>query len=232
MKHSGQIALVLLILSACSPYNDMQGLNPKDYYADHPVKNTVETRIKSYTVRFASNSDRLTADSIDELDEALAEASPQATKTVTVYIARAQLANSARQQHLTKLLRSMGYQKKQIRFEPAAEISGKEARIEATYTAVVSPHCPDWRVSPVTNYSNTAHQANFGCATTVNLGLMVADPQDLVKGKGESANDSDAVTSGAAVNAYKNSSGSSSGSAATGSAASADSGTSAVDTAQ
>ena len=54
--------------------------------------------------------------------------------------------------------------------------------------AVVLPDCPDWRMSPVTTYSNT-HQANFGCATTVNLGLMVADPHDLVRGTGAAGMD-------------------------------------------
>ncbi len=45
-------------------------------------------------------------------------------------------------------------------------------------------------MSPVTTYSNT-HQGNFKCAQVVNLGLMVADPHDLVKGTGDVPTDTE-----------------------------------------
>ncbi len=47
---------------------------------------------------------------------------------------------------------------------------------------VTLPGCPDWTGRPGITYNNTP-SSNFGCATAVNLGLMVADPGDIVAGR-------------------------------------------------
>ena len=47
---------------------------------------------------------------------------------------------------------------------------------------VTPPDCPDWTKSPNGDHEN-AVTSNFGCANVTNLGLMVADPRDLVVGR-------------------------------------------------
>jgi pilus assembly protein CpaD len=47
---------------------------------------------------------------------------------------------------------------------------------------VTPPNCPNWTKSPSGNHEN-AGSSDFGCATLTNLGLMVADPRDLVIGR-------------------------------------------------
>lgn len=47
---------------------------------------------------------------------------------------------------------------------------------------VTPPACPDWSRQSGVDYANKPH-TNFGCATETNLGLMIADPRDLVKGR-------------------------------------------------
>ena len=47
---------------------------------------------------------------------------------------------------------------------------------------VVPPRCPNW-AKPSQRDPLNQPASNFGCATTVNLGLMVADPADLVRGR-------------------------------------------------
>jgi pilus assembly protein CpaD len=47
---------------------------------------------------------------------------------------------------------------------------------------VTPPDCPNWTKSPSESHEN-ALSSNFGCATLTNLGLMVADPRDLVIGR-------------------------------------------------
>ncbi|HEX6112428.1 MAG TPA: CpaD family pilus assembly lipoprotein [Geminicoccaceae bacterium] len=47
---------------------------------------------------------------------------------------------------------------------------------------VTLPACPDWSRKSGTDFSNQPH-SNFGCATQTNLGLMVAEPKDLVSGR-------------------------------------------------
>lgn len=62
------------------------------------------------------------------------------------------------------------------------------------------PPCPDWTKFPGANFANTVH-SNFGCATAINLGLMVADPADLKSGRG--LGPADGEYSAAAIERYR-----------------------------
>ncbi len=44
---------------------------------------------------------------------------------------------------------------------------------------VTPPDCPNWTKSSSGDHDNAA-TSNFGCSNVTNLGLMVADPRDLV----------------------------------------------------
>lgn len=48
---------------------------------------------------------------------------------------------------------------------------------------VTLPACPDWSRRSGTDFANLPH-SNQGCATESNLGLMIAEPRDLVRGRG------------------------------------------------
>lgn len=47
---------------------------------------------------------------------------------------------------------------------------------------VVLPPCPDWSRRSGTDFANQPH-TNFGCAVQTNLGLMIANPRDLERGR-------------------------------------------------
>lgn len=47
---------------------------------------------------------------------------------------------------------------------------------------VTPPRCPDWTKQPGTDSANR-RSSNYGCATVTNLGLMVANPGDLIQGR-------------------------------------------------
>jgi pilus biogenesis lipoprotein CpaD len=72
---------------------------------------------------------------------------------------------------------------------PAALASTPEAwrqnrRVELVLERylVTLPGCPDWSRRSGTDFANLPH-SNFGCATQTNLGLMVAEPRDLLRGR-------------------------------------------------
>jgi type IV pilus biogenesis protein CpaD/CtpE len=46
---------------------------------------------------------------------------------------------------------------------------------------LISPDCPNWTASPTHSFSN-GRPSNMGCAYVTNLGLMLEDPRDLVRG--------------------------------------------------
>ena len=65
--------------------------------------------------------------------------------------------------------------------------------------AVTLPPCPNWSQPRANDFTN-APPSNFGCATAVNLGLMVASPADLVGGRQLAP--ADGKPAAAAVNRY------------------------------
>lgn len=63
------------------------------------------------------------------------------------------------------------------------------------------PGCPDWsRDSSVDYNQNTS--SNYGCATNASLAAMIANPEDLVHGRGTTGG-SDPVRAGKAIDAFR-----------------------------
>jgi len=60
---------------------------------------------------------------------------------------------------------------------------------------VTPPACPNWTSMPAADWTNRP-PSQFGCATAANLGLMVADPGDLVQGRAAPLWDGEAATLG------------------------------------
>lgn len=55
-------------------------------------------------------------------------------------------------------------------------------RIVVTRSTASVPNCPNWTKTTEANYNSSNHP-NYGCATNSNLAAMVADPEDLVRGR-------------------------------------------------
>lgn len=189
----------LLLLTGC-PGLDMQGNDPREYYAEHPIKNSIESRSKTILVHFAAGQNRLSPAETDNLSDGLHPLSMAAVESIHIGYAPVDAKNEARRAHLKKMLRNMGYAKGSYAFSPSTALTAGEMQLDISYSIVISPDCPDWRTSPVTTHSNT-HQGNYGCASEVNLGMMVADPHDLVRGT-EEAMPIDTITAAKSVQDY------------------------------
>jgi pilus assembly protein CpaD len=59
---------------------------------------------------------------------------------------------------------------------------GDEMTIELERYVVTPPNCPDWSKPSGGDPTNSV-SSNFGCADVTNLGLMVANPRDLLVGR-------------------------------------------------
>lgn len=73
-------------------------------------------------------------------------------------------------------------------------------RVVVTRSQASVPSCPDWSTTHENNYNGGNH-SNHGCASNSNLAAMVADPEDLVRGRESGRLDRNSGK--AAVNAYK-----------------------------
>jgi pilus assembly protein CpaD len=72
-------------------------------------------------------------------------------------------------------------------------------RVVVTRSQASVPSCPDNRTAHGQNF-NAGNNSNYGCAMNSNLAAMVADPEDLVRGRDNKRLDSNIGK--AAVNAY------------------------------
>lgn len=197
---------VLPLISACSPKYDLQGKDPYKYYAQNPIENKVETRHSLISVNF----DRKTGEMIEKETFAaeIMEIRPRAVDEIVVRLPSAMPNKKQHIEYIKKMLRYHGHTK------PVKVVSNEapelySAMVDITHAAVIPPDCPDWKRSPVTTYSNMT-PANYGCSSAVNLGLMIDDPHDLVRGRDSKS--SDTQRSNKALSDYK--SGASAGAAA------------------
>ncbi len=80
------------------------------------------------------------------------------------------------------------------------EVAPGTFRVIVSRSKAEVPGCPDWsRASQPEFGANT--MSNYGCATNANLAAMVANPEDLIIGRGSSV--ADAQTAGKAIKSYR-----------------------------
>jgi pilus assembly protein CpaD len=82
----------------------------------------------------------------------------------------------------------------------AGEAPAGGVRIVVSRSMASVPGCPSWRDHSMTDFTGGASD-NYGCASATNLAAMIADPRDLVEGRG-SGLDPKNVVSGRAIKAY------------------------------
>jgi pilus assembly protein CpaD len=83
----------------------------------------------------------------------------------------------------------------------AGNVASGSVRVIVSRAKATVPGCPDWSRQSEANF-NSHNASNYGCAINGNLAAMIADPRDLVLGRGgDSA--SDASTSGKAIKSYR-----------------------------
>ncbi len=82
------------------------------------------------------------------------------------------------------------------------QVPAGSVRVVASRSTASVPGCPDWAASNngVTPPQGTS--SNFGCSTNSNLAAMIADPEDLIRGRNGSGSGS-AATAGRAIKTYR-----------------------------
>lgn len=82
----------------------------------------------------------------------------------------------------------------------SGELQPGLARVVITRSRATVPGCPDWTESSDANFQNGL-SSGYGCANNSNLAAMVADPEDLIKGR-KGSTDTYINTSNTTIKAY------------------------------
>jgi pilus assembly protein CpaD len=182
--------LVLLAsLSACAPYT--QEWSP----AQSPKRNVVNWVEVRHPVAFAGGAAELAPADRAALERFVGRQARGESVRITVAAADPGSPLAVRRETAVAAhLRSLGLD---ATLGPvAADAANPSAVVVSVGRFVVTPpSCPDWSKSAGGDPANTTG-SNFGCASAVNLGLMVADPGHLVRGAAMGPGDGDALAKG------------------------------------
>lgn len=167
------LAAAIIVCACTTPPAVVEKLNT-------PKENSVQLFNYQHQVHFLPNSATPAPGEDDALTAFLARMSPQPSDQMTVQFNGVPDAlTNARVQHVAEELRRR-FPDTEIGTGPGETDTGAVAVSIGRYMAS-TPTCPDWSNIDPEGFSN-APSANFGCATTSNLGAMVANPADLLHG--------------------------------------------------
>lgn len=106
-----------------------------------------------------------------------------------------------RRQEIVSLLRKAGVPVEAIHADAGEAPPIDGANITVRTHVVVLPQCPDWSADPRRGYDNQP-SSNWGCATAINFGIMLADPHDLIRGQAPGPADGERLAK--AIERYRN----------------------------
>lgn len=154
----------------------------------------VESVSYTHSVVFAENTFILTLEHRRQLDRFVARTQVGREDRIEV------LAGPGRQAPMDRRVESVAAYLRHLGAQVSAGAAGFGDRPPAAKTVdvvvrrpiVVLPGCPDWSAKPDDTYDNVVSR-NWGCATATNLGMMIANPRDLVAGRRLTPADGDAA---------------------------------------
>lgn len=176
------VAAALLAVAACAP--ESAHWSPRQAHRHNDVRwITFE-----HTARFLPGADDLSDEESRRLTAFLARHEAGYGDQMLIGavgdISRPEAARAAgrREAAVAALLRRNELGARLLPRTPGAERWNGTVRIVLGRFIVIPPECPDWSKRADADPANE-ESSNLGCATATNLGLMVANPQDLVRGR-------------------------------------------------
>lgn len=170
--------LLALGLSACAPQTSLWSAAEQP-----PRQNKVEHVRLTHAMSFAPRARALDAAETQRLEDFLHRQKVGYGDKVTLIVsAEASPLAKARREALLKLLHRDGLYDVAVREGEAPAAWRDQATLVVGRYIVIPPACPDWSKPSGSDFTNTVG-SNFGCASAVNLGMMVANPGDLVQGE-------------------------------------------------
>src|SRR4051812_13583826 len=170
MKRRAAPVALSLLLSACAT----------DYTKSEAPNNLrVDGASTRVDIAFAPGSARLAPGEAAHLDRLVATGVVRPADRVTIAAAGPPLLAEQRTAALSSALLAYGIVADRA---PVEAVPANHAILGIGRYSVSLPPCPNWSSPPTAQYTNM-YWSNRGCASSTNLGLMVASPADLVSGR-------------------------------------------------
>lgn len=176
----GKIFLAILLLSLTACAREQAAWTS----VEAPNRLQVDWRSESFVASFQPGAAELGADERAKLarflDASLRTGDERITLSPPTDLDRA--LTTRRIDHLRQIVASAA-PRRPVTVAPIADgrLGAGSAMVVVGRYVVSTPSCPNWRKPSGIDSANQP-SSNFGCANETNLGLMVADPADLVVG--------------------------------------------------
>ena len=172
------LLLMVVLTTGCTPHQP-------------PKMVTVENRDVTHAVTYDNGHTMLSAEELYALDKFLEPISPLAVDSVVIERGDDAKTTLQRVQKLDRLLAARGFARSFIAYATANGGVSSMVTLRVRYNIANGPkNCPDWSDSAIANHNNKKF-SNMGCATLANMAKHVANPGDLIKGKGDTTPDPD-----------------------------------------
>src|SRR5579862_6971859 len=202
MARLAPVLVVTLLAAGCTP--DVARWTP----AESPKENKIDFVTMAHPVSFAPGAVTPTSAEVKSLSGFLDSVSfgygDQVTLDAGPHSGNAS-ADALATKRVDAVMGALRHLRIRAQVASRPTVDGALARNAVIVTVgryvATAPNCPDRTKPEADDYANNT-ESNFGCATATNLGLMVANPGDLVHGRAPGPADGDFATRG--VQAYRN----------------------------
>ncbi len=192
------VTATLVVLGACAP--DTAEWSP----VESPKKNRVDWVAFHHTVRFGAQDALLSERAKTGLSTFVRRLGKGEGVRITVAAHPGKggaLIAGRREAAVTAYLRTQGLRPGLAPAALGKGGGGSSVIVSIGRYVVTTPKCPDWSKPSHKDFDNRV-SSNFGCATETNLGLMVANPGDLLRGRSAGPADGEAMAK--SIEAYRN----------------------------
>jgi pilus assembly protein CpaD len=172
------LAAAALLVAGCAPQNT------RELAAQSPKTNDVKLTSLTHPVRFPPGSGILGEAESRDLSAFLASEGEHYGSNIALIEgdSRNVKLSAQRRSSIERVLERQGLKATQVSPAPTPPSETDNViTVKIDRYTVTPPTCPDWSNPRADGFANTP-PSNFGCATTTNLALMVANPGDLVRG--------------------------------------------------
>jgi pilus assembly protein CpaD len=145
-----------------------------------PKENRISLIRFSHAVQFRSNEDRMSAPEAARLASFIRDREVGYGDQILLMPGESPLAQRRQDAVASAFARAGLRVVRDVRIEQVA-VPSNELRVVVGRHVVTPPTCPNWSKRPDEDFGN-APSSHIGCASATNLGLMVANPGDLLMG--------------------------------------------------
>ena len=187
-------------ITGCMQHGDRFFLDPLNLQVDQSAREPKHAAVTpsevSFAVRFPKGQTSLPAPerraAVGFLNRRATEASDQVFVDFGVLHETTEIA-ADRRVTISEVIVAAGLSPENVRVRANVRgVAENEINLTVRTYLVTLPGCPDFTSRAGRTFDNRPH-SNWGCATATNLGLMVAEPSDLLRGRGDTHGDAAAL---------------------------------------